>query len=299
MKIGYPCINNSLDCSSNSTFRLSNYSKENLILKIENNLNCLQKILEFNVQNNLLFHRIGSGLIPFASHPVCRYDWEKKFNPKLKEIGCFARNNNLRISVHPDQFVVLNSLNKDIVKKSVKEIEYHCSVLDSMGLDKEAKIQIHIGGVYGDKEASKKRFIEKYSNLKEKIKKRLVIENDHVSYSLKDCLDVHSKTGIPVVFDCYHHEILNNGESIKDSIEQASKTWKKNDGKLMVDYSEKSLTGRIGAHSDSITISVFKNFLKQTKGFDFDVMLEIKDKEKSALKAIKVDDSRIIKNKKQ
>ncbi len=75
MKIGYPCINLTLNCRSSRTFRLENYSEERLIETIENNLNCLAKILEFNYNNNILFFRITSDLIPFASHPIMKFGW--------------------------------------------------------------------------------------------------------------------------------------------------------------------------------------------------------------------------------
>ena len=288
MKIGYPCINTTIKCTSNSTFRIVNYSERNLIEKVETNLKCLQKMLFFNVENNILFLRIGSGLIPFASHEICSYDWKKKFANRLRKIGRYIRKNKIRISMHPDQFVVINSKDEKIVEKSIKEIEYHCDVLDIMELNAQAKVQIHVGGVYNEKEKSIERFIKNYLKLNSKIKKRLVVENDHVSYSLKDCLYINKKTGIPIVFDTYHHECLNNGESFKEAIKKASLTWKKRDGLLMVDYSNGNLAKKIGSHAESIDVSAFRKFLQKTGKFDFDIMLELKDKEKSVLKGLKI-----------
>jgi UV DNA damage endonuclease len=285
MKIGYPCINRSIGCTANSTFRLRNYSEENLIQKVSHNLSCLKKILKFNVENQLLFFRISSDLVPFASHPVCQFDWVDHFKNDFKKIGAYIKTHKIRISMHPDPFVLINAKNKDIVQRSVKELDYHCLVLDSMELNATAKIQIHVGGVYGDQEKSVQRFIENYQSLPLKIKKRLVIENDHRSYSLKDCLSIHKKTKIPIIFDTYHHECLNNRESFRDAITKAHKTWKNKDGKLMIDYSSEG--EKKGAHSETINIRLFKKFLEQTQGLDFDVMLEIKDKEKSALKTAK------------
>jgi UV DNA damage endonuclease len=287
MKIGYPCINNRINCTANGTFRLKNYSQENFLVKTKSNLECLKKILEFNYQNKILFFRIGSGLIPFASHERCQYDWEKEFRKELREIGQYIISNNFRVSMHPDQFVVLNALKKEIVKKSIEEIDYHCSVLDAMNLGKDAKVQIHIGGVYNEKEKSKERFIKNYSKLSLKIKKRLVIENDHVSYSLKDCLEVSKKTGLPILLDVYHHQCLNNGESLREAIKKAGETWKKEDGCLMIDYSSQKKKARKGVHAEKIDTALFKKFLEKTKGLDFDLMLEIKDKEESVLKILK------------
>ena len=111
MKIGYPCINNSISRNSPSTFRLASYSEHKLAQTIEGNLIHLNQILKYNVKNNLLFFRISSDLIPF----------------------------------------ILNSPNSKIVENSINELKYHCRVLDEMDLDATAKVQIHIGGVYGNK----------------------------------------------------------------------------------------------------------------------------------------------------
>ncbi|KAB2835325.1 MAG: UV DNA damage repair endonuclease UvsE [Candidatus Brocadia sp.] len=287
MKIGYPCINRSIGCTANSTFRLASYSRENLISKVENNLSCLRKILEFNVRHGLLFFRISSDLVPFASHPICRFDWLNHFKTEFKEIGAFIRKNDLRISMHPDQFVLINAKESDIVKRSIKELEYHCDLLDALGLDKTARVQIHVGGVYGDKDKSMQRFIREYGKLGMKIKKRLVIENDDKLYSVKDCLAISNETGIPVLFDNFHHQCLNHGETNREALIIAKNTWKNSDGPLMVDYSSQKKGTRKGTHTEHITMRLFRQFLAETAGLDFDIMLEIKDKEKSALKVIK------------
>jgi UV DNA damage endonuclease len=285
MKLGYPCINRSIGCTANHTFRLASYSEKRLIETVKSNLDCLYKILQYNIKNNLYFFRIGSQIIPFASHPVCKFNWIKHFKKDFRKIGDYIKKNKIRISMHPDQFVLINAKDKGIIKRSIAELDYHCKVLDAMELDSTAKVQFHIGGVYGDKKASIKRFIDNYNKLPKNIKKRLVIENDHTSYSLKDCLEISGKINIPGVFDTYHHECLNNKESLRQAIIKAKKTWKKKDGILIVHYSNEG--ARRGIHAEHINIRKFISFIKQTKGLDFDIMLEIKDKEKSALKAIK------------
>jgi len=224
MKIGYLCLNRSLGCTPNRTFRLASYSPEKLIEIVKQNLGCLKKTLEFNYRHHLYFFRIGSGLVPFASHPVCRFNWQREFKSRFLEIGQFIRKHSFRINMHPDQFILLNAQKNPVIKNSLRELEYHADVLDLLGLDQTAKIQIHVGGVYGDKKAAMARFINVYQKLPLKIKKRLVIENDHRSYSLKDCLLISKETGIPVVFDFFHHQCLNNGESPNEALVKAKKT---------------------------------------------------------------------------
>lgn len=286
MKIGYPCINESLPCSSATTFRLASYSEERLIQTVKNNLDCLRQILEYNVQHGLLFFRMSSDLVPFASHAVNTFKWQEYFAETFTAIGTFIKENGLRISMHPDQFVVLNSPTANIVQNSFAELEYQCAIMDLMGLDKTAKLQIHVGGVYGDKPTAIRRFADAFQVLPENVKARLVIENDDRSYSLQDCLEVHERTGIPVLFDNFHHECLNNGEPMTEALQLAAATWQPEDGILMMDYSSQSPGDRKGKHAAQIELDLFREFLNHLQGLDVDIMLEIKDKEASALLAL-------------
>jgi UV DNA damage endonuclease len=288
MRIGYPCINRRIGCSANSTFRLASYTEERLVEKVENNLDCLLKILQYNVQSGFFFFRISSDLVPFASHPVCTYDWAGHFRGHFRKIGEFIREHNIRISMHPDQFVIINALKDDVVEASIRELEYHCTVLDEMELDGTAKIQIHLGGVYGDKGSAIDRFIERYNALSTSLKRRLVIENDDRSYSLADCLSLNEKNGIPILFDVLHHQCLHNGETLRQGLELSADTWQESDGIPMVDYSSQQRGQRVGSHARTLNAALFKKFLHETRGLDFDVMLEIKDKETSALKGLKI-----------
>ncbi len=286
MRIGYPCLNRSIGCSAAKTFRLKSYSKERLIAAVDNNLACLKRILEFNLKNNFLFFRISSQMVPFASHPICRFDWQSFFKAGFASLGRFIKKHNMRISMHPDQFTLINSPDKDIVQRSISELLYHAQVLESLGLDTSAKIQIHVGGVYKDKQKSIERFIKHYQDLPLQIKRRLVIENDDRSYTLDDCLQIHKKTNIPILFDVLHHQANCSGQKISQAFKLICSSWKKTDGIPMVDYSQQKPKARSGTHAESINISRFKQFLKDSKPFDFDIMLEIKDKEKSAFAAV-------------
>jgi UV DNA damage endonuclease len=255
---------------------------------VQNNLACLRRILQYNVEKGFLFFRISSDMVPFASHPVCTFDWAGHFRDEFKETGRFIREHDIRISMHPDQFVLINAIKEDVVARSIAELAYHCTVLDALELDSAAKIQIHVGGVYGDKGKALARFIERYESLARPLKRRLVIENDDRLFGLEDCLVVHEKTGIPILFDSFHHECLNNGEKLNQGLALAAGTWNAEDGVPMVDYSTQQRGQRLGTHATSIDPARFLEFLQATSGLDFDLMLEIKDKEKSALKALQI-----------
>ncbi|MFA5396956.1 MAG: UV DNA damage repair endonuclease UvsE [Methanogenium sp.] len=287
MKIGYPCINESLSCRSSRTFRLRSYSDERLLSTAAGNLDCLNEILHYNSDHGILFFRISSDLVPFASHPVCTANWQENSRTEFAAIGSYIREEGMRISMHPDQFILLNAKDPDIVERSIAELAYHAAVLDLLELDTTAKIQLHVGGVYGDREASIARFIDQYLKLDETILRRLVIENDDVRFSARDCLEVHAETGVPIIFDTLHHRVkASYEESVGEIYPEVAATWKSSDGIPMVDYSTQELGGRPGKHAATIDIPDFIGFTQEAKAFDIDIMLEIKDKEISALKAI-------------
>ncbi|MGI4743411.1 MAG: UV DNA damage repair endonuclease UvsE [Janthinobacterium lividum] len=287
MKIGYPCVNETLPCSAAGTFRLASYSAERLVTTVAANLACLQQILEWNVAHGLLFFRMGSGIVPFGSHEVNTFPWQSHFKTEFQAIGAYIRQHGMRISFHPDQFVVLNSPDPDIVRRSVSELVYQGSMLDLMELDSTAKLQIHAGGAYGDKGSALARWVDTFQTLvPATVQSRLVVENDDRLYSLRECLSLHDETGVPILFDNFHHECLNYGEPLREALRLAADTWHPTrDGVLMMDYSSQAPDERKGKHTDTLVPALFEDFLADLDGLDVDMMLEIKDKEASAVRA--------------
>jgi UV DNA damage endonuclease len=289
MKIGYPCVNEAMDCSSGNTFRLASYSDERVVAAVAANLACLRRMLEWNVAQGLLFFRIGSSIVPFGSHPVNTFPWRSHFAPEFRAIGDYIKAHGLRVSFHPDQFVVLNSPSPDIVRRSIEELEYQGAMLDLMGLDSTAKLQIHVGGLYGDRELAISRFAQVYATLPAALRARLVVENDDRLFSLRDCLELHQLTGVPILFDNFHHECLNHGEPMPEALRLAATTWHPTrDGVPIMDYSSQALGERKGKHTTDLVDEQFAAFLDNLQGLDFDIMLEIKNKEASALRAVDI-----------
>ncbi len=286
MRIGYPCINRSVGCTTNRTFRLKNYSDRRLVETLAGNLACLEKVLAYNDDHGLLFFRISSDIVPFASHPVCTYDWQTAFNDDFRRIGRFAAARGMRFSMHPDQFTLLNSPNEEVLARSIRELAYHCDVLDLLGAGPDARIQIHVGGVYGDKPAAMARFIRRCENLDERLRGRLSVEGDDRLYTFADCARIHEQTGIPVIFDNLHHAVNCSGESTDDVFAALEAMWGGDRGPPMTDYSDQAQGGTAGKHAEHIDADAFKHYLAATGGRDFDIMLEIKDKEHSAVEAL-------------
>jgi UV DNA damage endonuclease len=296
MRIGYPCINRSIGCTASRTFRLASYTEERMRDTVQENLSCLEKILAYNVHHGMLFFRITSDLVPFASHPVCTFPWQEEYAGVFEKTGEYIRQHGFRISMHPDQFVLLNAPDKGVLQRSIDDLVYQVQVLDLMGLDNSAKVQVHVGGVYGDKPAAIDRFVHQYDLLDTAIRDRLVIENDERLYTLNDCLAIHDRTGIPVIADTFHHSLCNTGEQFTALLDPVRKTWKARDGIPMIDYSSQEPGKRPGAHALHIVAEDFRQFLRETLPADVDIMLEIKDKEKSALAALGIarEDPRLV-----
>lgn len=288
MRVGYPCVNRTVGCSAGRTFRLASYSHERMERAVGENLSCLARILEYNLAEGLLFFRISSDTVPFASHPVCDFEWIDRFAGDFAALGSFIRSHGMRVSMHPDQFVLINSPDRDVVRRSIAELDYHCRLLDAMGLGPDAKVQIHVGGLYRDRDTAMRRFVSEYRSLPGAVTGRMVIENDDRLFCLADCLDLHAKTGVPVLFDCFHHLCLNRGEPMDEAFDSAMKTWKRTDGPPMADYSEQESGKRTGSHAGSMDETRFREFIGQCPEADFDLMLEIKDKEASAIRALRI-----------
>lgn len=288
MRIGYPCIHLGLPCRPSRTFRLASLSEERLYATLEGNLACLEEIVRWNAAHGLLFLRITSDLVPLASHPENRFPWPERFAPRFSEIGKLIRRYGMRISMHPGQYTLLNSPRAGVVEGARAELRYHGTVLELLELDRTAKIQVHVGGLYGDKERAIERFIREAEGLPPAVRERLVVEHDERLFTLSDVLRISRRTGLPVVFDSFHHRLHGDGRPLAEALEAQGETWGPEDGLPIVDYSSPLPNGRRGSHAHALDEADFVRFLEESRPHDFDLMLEVKDKERSALRALEL-----------
>ena len=290
MSIGYACIALGVQNTGFSRCSLKYASVDKIREVISTNLFALSNVIDYNIKNGIMLFRISSDIIPFGSHPVNTIDWQTAYKEELIEIGRKIISSGMRVSMHPGQYTVLNSNNPKVVENSILDLEYHAAFLDELGVGSKSKIIIHVGGIYGDKNNSIKVFLSNYSRLQENIKKRLVLENDDKSYNIEDVLSISNEIGIPVIFDNLHHKLNNLESEHSDTfwIRQCAKTWKEKDGRQKIHYSQQKPGVANGAHSETILIDKFKKFYNEIiqEGLDCDIMLEVKDKNLSAVKCI-------------
>lgn len=285
MKIGYACIPLTVDARTNRRLTLKNFSKEMFLQVVEQNLIDLRTILENNDKHNINLFRISSDIVPLGSHSINEVTWQEHFQKELNEIGKFIKERGMRVSMHPGQYTVLNAQKEDIVAKAIEDLEYHTRFLDSLGVDATHKIILHIGGGYGDKSAAINRFIENFKRLSPSVKNRLVIENDDKIFNINDVLFVSNEINIPVIFDNLHHECNHEIEiPIKEIMNKIAKTWQEKDGSIKTHYSQQNPHKQIGAHSNTIIVEKFLEYYEEVKEFNTDIMLEVKDKDISAIK---------------
>ncbi|MFO7822162.1 MAG: UV DNA damage repair endonuclease UvsE [Lentisphaeria bacterium] len=191
------------------------------------NAAALRKALEYCLDKGIGDFRVNSQILPLKSHPEVGYNLDDlpggaEIIEAFKDCGRLARWHGLRMSMHPDQFILLSSSDKRITEKAVTELEYHAEVCEWLGAD---VINIHGGGAYGDKQSALQRVADCMASLPERVKKRLTLENDDRVYTPKDLLPLCRETGVPLVYDVHHHRCLRDGLSEEAATAAALQTW--------------------------------------------------------------------------
>ncbi|BDD88767.1 UV DNA damage repair endonuclease UvsE [Desulfofustis limnaeus] len=172
--------------------------------------------------------RIMSPLFPRMTHPDVGYSLDDlpqrdAIAGLLAETNRYARQHDIRLSFHPDQFVVLASPHQDVVANSIRELIYQNFLADLIGAD---VINIHVGGVYGDKEKALQRFCRVFETLPGNLRSRLTVENDDTSYTVRDLLPMCTTLAIPLVYDVHHHRCNPDGLPVEEATGMAGETWK-------------------------------------------------------------------------
>lgn len=171
--------------------------------------------------------RIMSPLFPRMTHPDVGYQLADlpdgaAIGQVLSTVRNFASQYAIRLSFHPDQFVVLSSPHPEVVANSIRELEYQGLLAEAVGAE---VINLHAGGVYGDKLQALQRFGEVFADLPEAVKGRLTLENDDQSYTVPDLLPVCERLSIPLVYDVHHHRCNPDMLSIPEATRLAGETW--------------------------------------------------------------------------
>lgn len=292
--LGYVALPLNLkDSSPNKTVTYKRFSqlpdKDVQLYKLKHltqeNLDATKRILIYNKAHDIRLYRFTSKLVPLVTHDdVFDWDYIQPFSSQYKIIGDYIKDNNLRVSAHPDHFTIINTPDEGILQSSIKDLVYHDNIFNGMNITPaEGKLVLHVGGTYGNKEKSMERFIKQFNVLDENIKRRIILENDDKSYTAKEVLEICKELKIPMVLDIHHHWCNNNGEVLTDLLEEIFNTWSGEIQPPKIHASSPKCTSKPKAHADFIDINFLMDFLRGAKilGRNFDIMIEAKEKDRA------------------
>lgn len=244
------------------------------------NVQDLLKIVDWNLKNGFGLFRISSDLFPWASE--YRFSELPDFpdiRATLEDIGSRP----IRLTIHPGPFNQLAGQAK-VLANTIKDLENQSELFDLMGLSPSHwnKINIHVGGTYGDKAATLARFSQNFGLLSENLRARLTVENDDrlSLYTVTDLVSVHEWTGMPIVFDYFHHSLNPGQQTEEEAFLTAFNTW---DVRPVFHYSDsrqqyEDPKARREAHADWLYSPV------KTYGKEVDIVFECKMKELAVLR---------------
>lgn len=269
----------------------------------------LRDILGYLRQQDIHFYRISPEMAPYATHP----DFPQFHNQiaecqvELAAVGEMVRADGVRLSVHPGQYVVLNAPEEELAERARQEVIHQAQLLGAMGLGLEAVVVLHMGGVYADRHAARERFARQVEMLPLKARCRLALENDDSRFSVSDCLWIHQRTGVPLVFDTLHFRCNNpEGMSLVEALASCLATWPENilpkahfsspRTAILIVEQRDTMSNRVcsrtraprpAQHADYVDPFAFTDFLRDVRSArlpDFDVMLEVKARDLALLR---------------
>lgn len=249
---------------------------------VRDNAAALLAAIEYCRGHRIGSFRINSQIWPLKTHPLVGY--EQSELPDSGQIVRLFRHcrevataGNIRLTFHPDQFILLNSLRSDVVSASLRDLLYQAEVAELVGAD---VINIHGGGLYGRREEALDRLTAAILTLPEPVRSRLTLENDDRMFTPSDLLPVCRATGVPLVYDVHHHRCLKDGMTVEEATAQALTTWNREPLFHISSPREGYGGGNPRPHHDYIDI---RDFPACWRSLPVTVEVEAKAKEKAVL----------------
>lgn len=261
--LGYCCVSTlypKLKCSRSSTktYLDSHDAKachDYLLDKARKNLFDMAELLKYNKDNGILAYRMPEQVLPQLDLGYYKIE---ELQTELRMVGKIANQLGIQLSQHPSQYYVLNSHRQDVVEKSIHTLDFFAETMEAMELTKVPNMTLHIGvkNGYEDSTEAVKAFAKNFERLGEPAKKYLVVENDHVSFQVEDCLKVHELTGVPVVFDNKHYEWNPGDMTFEESLNAAVHTWGSRTPKLHLSSDKEGIKKH--AHHEMVFLEDYK-----------------------------------------
>lgn len=293
IQFGYACISSVVkNCSTAKIVPLTRFKemedREAKVWRLEKtareNLKNTTRLLWHNITEGFKLYRFSSQLIPLANHPAGQiWDWTNILSEELTKIGEIVTKNDLRVSSHPGQYSVINTNSDQTFNNTVRDLIYHDTLLTAMGLDENAVMVVHVGGVYDDKKVALERFITNFHQLPKSVQRRIVIENDDTSYSIQDVLYLCERLQRPMVLDVHHHNCYNQGETLEEYLPRIFPTWDNLKRPPKIHFSSPKSKRTPLSHANYVNADAFLAFLEIAIDYTFDVMIEAKKQDAAVI----------------
>ena len=266
---------------------LGNLASLELDKIITENLKTLDKIIDYNIKNNIEFYRMTHNLLPLASIKDIDYNYFKHKDMCFK-IGEKIKKHNIRIDSHPDHYLVLSTKDSEVLENSIRMLRMHKNLFDM--LDINGKVIIHIGSKFPSKEEALDRFQSNFLNLDKELQEIILLENDDTNYTVTETLFLCEKLNIPMVLDYHHFKCFHDkNEKIDKLLPRIIKTWKFTNLNPKMHFSSPKSLKEKRTHHFYIDYHSFIKFVNLIKNLDtnIDIMLESKGKDESLFKLLR------------
>jgi UV DNA damage endonuclease len=231
--------------------------------------------------------RINSQVLPLGTHPVSGYtldrlDRDGAIRRTFLEAGALARELGVRLSFHPDQFVVLNSERQAVVESSIGELEFQAEIAELVGAD---VIVLHGGGTAGGVPAALARLGRAVDRLSARARSRLALENDDRQFAPADLLPFCAAHALPMVYDVHHHRCKADDLTVAEATEGAAASWGGREPYFHISSPRDGWSARDPRpHADYIDPA---DLPREWLGRDLTVDVEAKAKERAVVKAMR------------
>lgn len=285
-RLGYVAQCLTLKIGASHTCRVANATPARLLDLIAQNLAELEEILRFNENNGIHVFRVGSGLVPLASHPVNELRWWNQFGRDFDKIGEIARRSGQRLSMHPSPAgASLASARPEVRRAAEKELLYATRVLDMLGQGPEARVVLHVGGAAPDRTTAMDAAHRMLDALPDDARRRIAVEHDDRTWSAREVFPLAREHGLPFLADSLHNTVLPSDPVIPldELFRMANATWLPLGLRPKHHLASQKPDGPPGAHADDIAPKDYREAVAALE-VPSDFMIEAKQKDLALFK---------------
>lgn len=241
--------------------------KLKLFPKVKQNLNALYNQLIFISKMDESCHmlRISSDLLPLFDHPSLRHIYDNEIlshiDFMLDRCKTLINNHSIVVTTHPDQFVIINSVNQSVRDSSYRTLYYHYYFMSRLTTPQRSCINIHLEGNLNylpELDENKYQYLIPWLSFENSDKNGKIFTGN-----LPNTLAICEKYGIKLLYDLHHDFVMTNEllDLSSDVFKRIINTWQSFTPIFHVSQSRDSTN--IRAHSDFITDQNVINHVKK------------------------------------